>query len=147
MGFRWSDKTFAVCGCDGCRRHIAKSNHARIANPNRSKTDLCLSPSSLSKLDRGDRVVLPSPNGSTISFSIENSKVICGSLRNAKAVAAAASEIGKTVLVIAAGELWDGKTLRPSLERIYPEDCELAARLNISETVPILNNKAFSHLT
>jgi 2-phosphosulfolactate phosphatase len=173
----------------------AKSNNAQLANPNRSKTDLCLSPSSLSKLNFGDRVVLPSPNGSTISFSVENSKVLCGSLRNAKAVARAAAEIGKTVLVIAAGELWDGKTLRPSLEDVvgagailsclsgaksveaqaaiktfeafehdlataiksvssgkeliergYPEDCDLAAQLNVSNTVPILKNKAFSKL-
>jgi 2-phosphosulfolactate phosphatase len=94
----------------------AKSINAICASTKRSKMEFSLSPASLFKLKPGDRIVLPSPNGSTISFSIENSQVICGCLRNAEAVAAAAKKFGKNILVIAAGEQWEGGSLRPGLE-------------------------------
>jgi 2-phosphosulfolactate phosphatase len=94
----------------------AASMDALCAATQRSKTMVSLSPGSLKGLSPGDRVVLPSPNGSTISFSLETTKVLCGCLRNAAAVARAAQKIGKRILVIAAGEKWPDTSLRPSIE-------------------------------
>ena len=101
---------------DDRAQEFAKSVGAKCASPKRSKTELCLSPNSLAQLSAGEKVVLPSPNGSTICFSIEKSKVICGSLRNARAVAERAKSIGKRILVIAAGEQWEEGKLRPAIE-------------------------------
>ncbi|MCA9930330.1 MAG: 2-phosphosulfolactate phosphatase [Anaerolineales bacterium] len=75
-----------------------------------------LSPSSLIRAPAGTRLVLPSPNGSTLSLSTADTPTLAGCLRNAQAVAAKANELGKRIGVIAAGERWPDKTLRPSLE-------------------------------
>lgn len=88
-----------------------------------------LSPRSLEKLNPGDRLVLPSPNGATLSEIAAElcEHVLCGCLRNARAVADKAQQIGSTVAVIAAGEQWPispdeserflrRATLRPAFE-------------------------------
>nr|WP_300143715.1 2-phosphosulfolactate phosphatase [Propionicimonas sp.] len=68
------------------------------------------------------RLVLPSPNGSTIAASLRDtgSVVAIGCLRNATATAeqlAAALDEGHSVTVIAAGERWAADdSLRPALE-------------------------------
>ncbi|MCA0295093.1 MAG: 2-phosphosulfolactate phosphatase [Actinobacteria bacterium] len=68
------------------------------------------------------RLVLPSPNGSTIAALLQDSgaTVLLGCLRNAAAAAerlAAELGQGRSVVVVAAGERWtsDG-SLRPALE-------------------------------
>jgi 2-phosphosulfolactate phosphatase len=96
--------------------HYARENGAILASPKRSKVEPCLSPNSLRKLEDGQRIVLPSPNGSTISFSLAESTVLCGSLRNAKSIAELAMSLGQRVSVIAAGERWDNGELRPAIE-------------------------------
>ena len=78
-----------------------------------------LSPSSMLTIPHGTLIVLPSPNGSTLSQAGAELApvVIVGCLRNARAVAAAARSAGGVVTVIAAGERWDdGETLRASFE-------------------------------
>ena len=77
-----------------------------------------LSPVRLLELGRGDRVVLPSPNGSTCAAvaSEQGATVVAGCLRNASAVAGWANETGGSVAVIACGERWSDGSLRPSLE-------------------------------
>jgi len=77
-----------------------------------------LSPASFSSIQAGSRIVLPSPNGATISLRAESLglTVITGCLRNAAAVARAARAFGRRVSVIAAGERWPGGTLRPAVE-------------------------------
>jgi 2-phosphosulfolactate phosphatase len=75
-----------------------------------------LSPLSLMAIPSGTRLVLPSPNGSTISgvCAALVPRVLAGCLRNAAAVAAT---IGDSRLgVIAAGERWRDGSLRPALE-------------------------------
>lgn len=75
-----------------------------------------LSPASLMTIPRGTRLVLPSPNGSTLSLATGDVPTLAGCLRNAGAVAAKAGQLGKRISVIAAGERWPDGSLRPSLE-------------------------------
>ena len=75
-----------------------------------------LSPASLVTILAGTRLVLPSPNGSTLSLATEGVPTLAGCLRNARAVAVKAGQLGKRIGVIAAGERWPDGSLRPSLE-------------------------------
>jgi 2-phosphosulfolactate phosphatase len=75
-----------------------------------------LAPSSLLKIPEGTRLVLPSPNGSTLSLATGSTHTLAACLRNASAVAHKASQLGKRISVIAAGERWPDGTLRPALE-------------------------------
>lgn len=81
-----------------------------------------LSPASLLAGEPVSRLVLPSPNGSTIAaiLSEGGSSVVVGCLRNATAVARWLStwlDGGRSVAVIAAGERWVADdSLRPALE-------------------------------
>lgn len=83
----------------------------------RNESALSLSPLSLNTLNLGDQIILPSPNGSNLSLFASQKTVLCGALRNARAVAAAAATSGDNVIIVAAGERWqsDG-SLRPALE-------------------------------
>jgi len=75
-----------------------------------------LSPDSLRGVPEGHKLVLPSPNGSALSFSAQCTNLLTACLRNARAVSEAAKRLGDTIAVIPAGETWDDRTLRPSVE-------------------------------
>lgn len=80
-----------------------------------------LSPAVLLVCAPVERLVLPSPNGSTIAAALQDSgaAVMAGCLRNAEAVAVALAlrlARGESVAVIGAGERWDDGSLRPALE-------------------------------
>ena len=80
-----------------------------------------LSPSALLTCAPVPRLVLPSPNGSSICEALRllEVDVAIGCLRNASATARHvrnALEAGKTVTFIAAGERWGDGALRPCLE-------------------------------
>ena len=76
-----------------------------------------LSPSSLLSIPKGTRLVLPSPNGSTLSLATGDVPTIAGCLRNARAVAKRAGALGQRISVIAAGERWPERgLLRPGIE-------------------------------
>lgn len=81
-----------------------------------------LSPTALLSCEPVARLVLPSPNGSSISeaLRLREVEVAIGCLRNASATARHvqnALEAGQTVTFIAAGELWGAdNSLRPCLE-------------------------------
>jgi 2-phosphosulfolactate phosphatase len=81
------------------------------------QTGYSLSPHSLVQLPPGLRLVLPSPNGSALSVGTGKTPTIAGCLRNARAVAAAATTYGRRIALIPAGERWraDG-SLRPAYE-------------------------------
>jgi 2-phosphosulfolactate phosphatase len=66
----------------------------------------------------GTKIVIPSPNGATLSWTAGESGVVvyAGCLRNARAVALAAQRVGSRVGVIPAGERWPDGTLRPAAE-------------------------------
>lgn len=87
----------------------------------REETGYSLSPASLMAIPAGERLVLPSPNGSRLTAMAAavapEALILAGCLRNARAVAAAATQAGSRVAVIAAGERWRSDwTLRPALE-------------------------------
>lgn len=101
---------------DGSGAAFARSVNAELAGP-RGKAKYSLSPVSLMSLPAGARLVLPSPNGATLSLSTGATPTFAGCLRNAKAVAHAACDRGARVSVVPCGERWkeDG-SLRPAVE-------------------------------
>lgn len=95
----------------------AESVGAHLADFNRqTQSGYSLAPSSLVNIPTGTRLVLPSPNGSTLTLATDDVPTFAACLRNFKAVAAAAAKMGKRISVIPAGERWDDGTLRPALE-------------------------------
>ena len=105
-----------------CRWHdhsagtLATEHHAHLAKK-RGESGYTLSPASLRGLLAGERLVLPSPNGSTLSTSAsEHGIVVAACLRNATAVARACAALGRAIALIPAGERWPSGGLRPALE-------------------------------
>ena len=94
---------------------FARSHDAALALP-RGRGQYSLSPTDLSSAPTIERLVLPSPNGSTLTLlASQASLVLCGCLRNASAIAEAC-EGYNSVGVVPAGERWPDGSLRPSLE-------------------------------
>lgn len=91
---------------------------AVAVSPNRAGDQLSLSPSSLGGLQRGDKILLPSPNGSRLSLETGGAMTMAACLRNASAVAEHARQLvgGADVAVIPAGEHWPDGSLRPAIE-------------------------------
>ena len=80
-----------------------------------------LSAAAMLGVPAGARLVMPSPNGATLSLLAGNTPTLAGCLRNARAVAAAAARLGRRVAVIPAGERWredayGDRSLRPAAE-------------------------------
>ena len=117
------------CAWKGSEAEIFASRHDAVlavgrleATSDGAPTAPSLSPAGLLVCPPVPRLVLPSPNGSTIAATLRDAdtSVMIGCLRNATAVAdrlASALDRGDTVVVVAAGERWarDG-SLRPALE-------------------------------
>jgi 2-phosphosulfolactate phosphatase len=94
----------------------AAQRRALLAGP-RDQAGFSLSPGSLQALTPGLKLVLPSPNGSSLARACHAPTVIAGCLRNASAVAGALSRGSDgPVAIIAAGEQWPDGTLRVALE-------------------------------
>lgn len=95
----------------------ARSRGAVLARPRSAGGEqLSLSPETLKTLANGARIVLPSPNGSRLSRETGAVPTLTGCLRNAAAVAQAASSLGPSIGVIAAGERWPDGSMRPAIE-------------------------------
>jgi 2-phosphosulfolactate phosphatase len=91
-----------------------------------------LSPTQLRKAPAPERLVLPSPNGSTIAASVPAKEVVAGCLRNATAVAEwlVDHDFGgreRPVTFVAAGEHWPNGELRPALEDLLGAGAIIAA--------------------
>jgi 2-phosphosulfolactate phosphatase len=78
--------------------------------------DVCLSPVSMGALKTAESIVLPSPNGATLSRMAGSTPVLAGCFRNARAVALAAMHLGSTIGIVPAGERWEDDSLRPCWE-------------------------------
>ena len=101
---------------DGSAETFARRAGAMLASTNRSQAGYTLSPASLRELPMGSSLVLPSPNGATLALATGSTPTFAGCLRNARAVAEAASRLGRRVAVVASGERWADGSLRPALE-------------------------------
>lgn len=118
LPYRWADST-----ASGYARE-----HGAVLAVGRSSAgpgDVSLSPASLRSGPAPARLVLPSPNGSTIASTLGLATGTClgASLRNAAAVGswiAARYDPGTAVVaVVAAGEQWPGGSLRPAVEDLW----------------------------
>jgi 2-phosphosulfolactate phosphatase len=105
--YRWKDSS-AV--------DYAKSMKAELATNRTSTTSYSLSPQSLTNISTGTKLVLPSPNGSSLTLLTQNTLTITGCLRNCEAVARFAQKNGSKIAVIPAGEKWEDGSLRFALE-------------------------------
>lgn len=108
LPYGWNDPSAA---------DFARIQGAELAGKRR-KTRYSLAPESYLDAPAGLRCVLPSPNGArvTLSAAPSGAVVLAGCLRNARAVAAAARQAGRTFNVIPSGERWLDGGLRPALE-------------------------------
>ncbi|KRC35611.1 MULTISPECIES: 2-phosphosulfolactate phosphatase [Oerskovia] len=116
LPFPWRDDRAA----EHARRHQAVLARAR------SERDVSLSPTSLQNAPGLERVVLPSPNGSTIALSLAESggTVVTACLRNARAVGEFARRFldrapGRAVAIVAGGERRPDGSLRPAVEDLW----------------------------
>ncbi|BAZ37121.1 putative lipoprotein [Calothrix sp. NIES-4101] len=96
-------------------QEFAKSVNAKLAT-RRGGSGYSLSPASLIHIPENTRLVLPSPNGSSLSLGTGKTPTLAGCLRNCRSVALAAKNYGNCIAVIPAGEKWHDGSLRPSFE-------------------------------
>jgi 2-phosphosulfolactate phosphatase len=105
LPYRWKDESAS---------RFAREKGALLAGDRESQYSL--SPASLRSIERGTRLLLPSPNGSTLSLHGMGVPTLTACLRNAPAVATRAARYGRRIAVIAAGERWQDDSLRPCIE-------------------------------
>jgi len=118
MPYRWRD--------DSADR-VAREHDAVLAVGRRQVErpgQVSLSPESILRSSGIERLVLPSPNGATISARLAEAgaTVVGVSLRNADAAAASVVRrlgAGDAVAVVAAGERWPDGSLRPAVEDLW----------------------------
>jgi 2-phosphosulfolactate phosphatase len=125
--YQWRDATAAAYA----RRWDAK---LAVGRSEAGPGDVSLSPATIRRVEGVSKLVLPSPNGSTIAKRLSDSRatVIAVSLRNRLAAAdwvrkqlqaARGGESGRRatpkVVAIAAGERWRDGSLRPAVEDLW----------------------------
>lgn len=103
-------------GADGAEL-LAREVGAELARGRSVEQGPTLSPASMLDLRPGTRLVLPSPNGSTVSRAAITTglPVVCGCLRSAAATARWLRRHAR-VGIVAAGEQWVDGSLRPAYE-------------------------------
>jgi 2-phosphosulfolactate phosphatase len=115
--YRWKD--------DSARR-FAHEKGALLASDRTVAGQYSLSPASLRSIPAQTRLVLPSPNGSSLALSANPVPAFTACLRNAPAVAKRVAAYGSRIAVIPAGERWEDNTLRPCLEDLIGAGAVLA---------------------
>ncbi len=125
--YRWRDLTAAAYA----QRHdaVLAVTRSQATEPGQ----VSLSPATIRRSRGIERLVLPSPNGSTIAQNLAaaGSPVIGVSLRNANAAADWTTDLLRdapetVVAVIAAGERWADGSLRPAVEDLWGAGAFLA---------------------
>ena len=98
-------------------RVLAREIGAILAGNRGSHDGPTLSPVSLAELADGSRLILPSPNGASISSAAASGDIplVVGCLRNALAVAQYVAGYDR-VGIVPAGERWADGSLRPAYE-------------------------------
>jgi 2-phosphosulfolactate phosphatase len=130
--YRWRDASASV-RADELRAELAGR---------REDGGWSLSPTDLQRIEPGTRILLPSPNGSTLTLAASEAgvaHVLAGCLRNASATARIALQLahGSPIGVIAAGEHWpDDRGLRPAVEDLLGAGAILAGLDPSAATTP-----------
>ncbi len=111
----------------------------RFEQPSAGVAAVSLSPAAMSRVEGVERIVLPSPNGSTISAALAGSgaTVVGACLRNRAAVArwlAPRVAAGAVVAVVPAGERWPDGSLRPAVEDLWGAGAVLAELVDLVMT-------------
>jgi 2-phosphosulfolactate phosphatase len=124
--YRWQDESAAEYAASRGATLAVGRLEARRSNHQAPGRNVSLSPDSIRTAEELTRLVLPSPNGSTISFGLADTgvRVLGASLRNRAAVAQwLAAQLSASrdaaVTVIAAGERWQDGSLRPAVEDLW----------------------------
>jgi 2-phosphosulfolactate phosphatase len=137
--YRWNDDSAgAHAERLGATLAMARSQARATASgdPAHSRAPISLSPKSIRDASGVTDLVLPSPNGSTISQLLADAgaDVIAASLRNRTAVAAwivrqmvAARGRHPAVILVPAGERWPDDSLRPAIEDLWGAGAVIAA--------------------
>ncbi|MFJ2738605.1 2-phosphosulfolactate phosphatase [Streptomyces sp. NPDC087440] len=131
--YRWRDETAAPYAAS-LKADLAVGR--RMASPSSPWT---LSPAALRRAPYTPRLVLPSPNGSTVAAAAGDAPVVAACLRNASAVGRWLISQGyggpdRPVGVVAAGERRPDGSLRPALEDLLGAGAVLAALRKASAT-------------
>ena len=118
----------------GSAERYARESDAVLAVGRSRATNgqISLSPNTIRRSTAPRRLVLPSPNGSSICFELGAGAGVCvgASLRNATAVAGWITRHyppTTVVAVIAAGEKWPGGELRPAIEDLWGAGAVMSA--------------------
>jgi 2-phosphosulfolactate phosphatase len=108
--------------------------------------DVSLSPATFRSADGLSRVLLPSPNGSTICAALAQAgaTVLVGCLRNRRAVAGHLRKGGGCILLVPAGERWPDNSLRPAIEDLWGAGGIAAALLDGSAPEVALSDEALA---
>lgn len=126
--FPWKDERAAAFAAEKrAVLAVGRFEAAALDNPPPS-----LSPAQLLEAEPVDRLVLPSPNGSTICAALADAgpTIVGASFRNRAAVArwlAPRVADGAVVAFVPAGERWPDGSLRPALEDLWCAGAVLAA--------------------
>ena len=125
LPYRWKDER-AAAYAEERRATLAVGRLEGRSLPPSSAVSL--SSAAMAQVSGISRIVLPSPNGSSISFALADSgcTVVGACLRNRSAVARWLAAQPGTVAVVAAGERWPDDTLRPAVEDLWGAGAVLA---------------------
>ncbi len=123
-----------------CARALGRSGARALGGSAATAGQIRLSPLSIRVNERPARLVLPSPNGSTIAHELGAQVTVClgACLRNAAALAARIcaqhSPGAATIAVIAAGEQWPDGGLRPAVEDLWGAGAVIAGLADAGRT-------------
>ena len=122
--FAWKDERAREYADDvGATLAIGRHEARRLGG------GLSLSPASLAAAEGVERLVLPSPNGSSIAAALDGPTVVAACLRNRTAVARHVAD--GAITVVAAGERWPDGSLRPAVEDLWGAGAVLAALVDL----------------
>lgn len=131
--FRWKDERAVA---------YAEARDAVLAQGRSARTGVSLSPLSVRAATGVERLVLPSPNGSTIALGLaaDGSRVVGASLRNRSAVARWLADQPRPIGIVPAGERLPDGSLRPAVEDLWGAGAVVAALVDLG--VPGLSPEA-----
>jgi 2-phosphosulfolactate phosphatase len=116
------------------------------ASLERSTTTYSLSPVSFQQAHKGDRIVLPSPNGAKLSYLGYATDTFCACLRNYKSIARYLSAHYKTVMVISSGEQMQDASVRPAIEDLLGAGAVISELQGKKSPEALMAEQAFTAL-